>query len=831
MIKRIIFFLFLISTLGFLIFSIFQKLGEQSKVYQQPFNYFPPNPALFFEVEELSKTLHHFFETSMIWSKFEEVSQRSSYNATIKDISEIISDSSYNEIFDKGITNISFYNSENEISWIISKNIYSNERNKKINLDSNFLSSYFFKINHPFLVISNSKKLIESFNSNYSNSNKNLNFNDIKDKMKYSSKMSNISCFLDVEKFNYLLNTFLYKENSSNFFQKIASKKWIQFDIDYAPNDINIVGISNYDSLIALPVPLYYSFNDWIPKDVELVEKRTIKYFTDSNENNISIKSLKLNFSDEILDNNHELLVLEIPSPDLSSKGLDQFFLLDTLVYSSTGNNYQILDTAKLKPLFPKIIFKNKLGFLKDEYLIISTLAAKNELDIKISQKNLKDLKNSIFNSRENQEFDQSHSEFLYQSRSQLINGFEFSTYRADSIIFNFFESIGGVSWTLNNYDNRVHHGIKIKKYFPKKVDKKILWKTLIPKLIWGPYSLNNHRTGTRDILVQDVNNIIYLISAGGKIKWNKQIEDKIMGEVSQIDAYKNNKYQMIFNTSSKLHIIDILGKEIDGYPLDFSYSATNSVSILDYDNNKDYRFLIAGDDYKIHNYNVEGLGVSGWTYPKVKSKVDRPILYFAINGLDYIMTKEENGTIKLFNRRGVERYKVNNRIGLSSSGNLAIMKSFIIDSTAIVFQDSLNGISKLTFGAGVKKLFSEKNDSNNTLNHWEVYSNDDLKRINYCLKTKENLKIIDQTNEVFEFSFYYPYNILHDSKLGNYLIILNETTNEIQLIDSKYNINPNLFRASKMTCIDDINNDNSKELITIINNNILVCYQIPSIN
>ncbi len=107
------------STLGFLIFSIFQKLGEQSKVYQQPFNYFPPNPALFFEVEELSKTLHHFFETSMIWSKFEEVSQRSSYNATIKDISEIISDSSYNEIFDKGITNISFYNSENEISWII----------------------------------------------------------------------------------------------------------------------------------------------------------------------------------------------------------------------------------------------------------------------------------------------------------------------------------------------------------------------------------------------------------------------------------------------------------------------------------------------------------------------------------------------------------------------------------------------------------------------------------------------------------------------------------------------------------------------------------------
>ena len=102
-----------------------------------------------------------------------------------------------------------------------------------------------------------------------------------------------------------------------------------QFDIDYDPNHINIVGISNHDSLMSLPVPLYYSLNNWIPKDVELVEKRMINFLTDSNENNISIKSLKLNFSDEILENNHEILILEIPSFNFSSNGLDQFFLLD----------------------------------------------------------------------------------------------------------------------------------------------------------------------------------------------------------------------------------------------------------------------------------------------------------------------------------------------------------------------------------------------------------------------------------------------------------------------------------------------------------------------
>ena len=52
---------------------------------------------------------------------------------------------------------------------------------------------------------------------------------------------------------------------------------------------------------------------------------------------------------------------------------------------------------------------------------------------------------------------------------------------------------------------------------------------------------------------------------------------------------------------------------------LRFNYLATNSVSVLDYDKNKDYRFLIAGNDNKIHNYNVLGKGVSGWIYPMDK--------------------------------------------------------------------------------------------------------------------------------------------------------------------------------------------------------------------
>ena len=198
MFRRLSFFLFLSFVLSFLVFNIFQRLGEQSKVFQEPQNYFPEDPILFIEVKEFSKTLHHFFETSMIWSKFEEVSKNNQYDDLIKEINSLITDSNYNEIFSEGFTNISFYNQDSNVSWIIAKNF--SERQDKINdLDSNFVKSYFFDISYPFLIISNSKSLINEFKTNYTYSDEKVKPNDFSDKMIFSSEMSNISCFMNVD--------------------------------------------------------------------------------------------------------------------------------------------------------------------------------------------------------------------------------------------------------------------------------------------------------------------------------------------------------------------------------------------------------------------------------------------------------------------------------------------------------------------------------------------------------------------------------------------------------------------------------------------------------
>ena len=89
-----------------------------------------------------------------------------------------------------------------------------------------------------------------------------------------------------------------------------------------------------------------------------------------------------------------------------------------------------------------------------------------------------------------------------------------------------------------------------------------------------------------------------------------------------------------------------------------------------------------------------------------------RPLSHFAINGLDYIMAVQDNGIIKLYNRRGGERYNVNQKIALKKGAQFQIVKSYSIDSTALIFEDTLNSISKIIFSKGVESLFNDFNDS-----------------------------------------------------------------------------------------------------------------------
>ena len=100
--------------------------------------------------------------------------------------------------------------------------------------------------------------------------------------MIFSSDMSNISCFVNINKLQEFLNSSSLGFQKYDFINKLHTKNWIQFDINYSPNNIKIVGITDFDSLVSLSSPEYYAFKDWIPDDVDYIDKRILKIKTDS---------------------------------------------------------------------------------------------------------------------------------------------------------------------------------------------------------------------------------------------------------------------------------------------------------------------------------------------------------------------------------------------------------------------------------------------------------------------------------------------------------------------------------------------------------------------
>ena len=73
--------------------------------------------------------------------------------------------------------------------------------------------------------------------------------------MVYSSDMSNISCFVNINKLQEFLSSSSLDFKKYAFTNKLHTKNWIQFDINYSPNNIKIVGITDFDSLVSLSSP------------------------------------------------------------------------------------------------------------------------------------------------------------------------------------------------------------------------------------------------------------------------------------------------------------------------------------------------------------------------------------------------------------------------------------------------------------------------------------------------------------------------------------------------------------------------------------------------
>lgn len=174
---------------------------------------------------------------------------------------------------------------------------------------------------------------------------------------------------------------------------------------------------------------------------------------------------------------------------------------------------------------------------------------------------------------------------------------------------------------------------------------------------VFKPHLVINHYTNKKEVLTQDLSNKIYLISEDGTILWKKQLSGAIKSEIYQIDYYKNNKLQYLFNTDNYLHLIDRNGNYVENYPIKLPAKSSNELKVYDYDNDGNYRLFIACENKKVYLYSKEGQLVDGWMFKGAKDVVRTPIQHIVIGDRDYLLFADKLDSY-ILNRRGETRIK-----------------------------------------------------------------------------------------------------------------------------------------------------------------------------
>jgi len=230
-----------------------------------------------------------------------------------------------------------------------------------------------------------------------------------------------------------------------------------------------------------------------------------------------------------------------------------------------------------------------------------------------------------------------------------------------------------------------------------------------------APQWLKNHRTKGMDVLVQDVNNKLYLFSDKGNLYWKKQLPRQIQGSVQQIDLYKNKRLQMAFRTEDRFFVLDRNGKIVK--PFSIKIPATDPIqplAVFDYDQRRDYRFVLA-QGKSVRMYDNKGKRVSGFTFKKTKTPIINPPVHIRIDKKDYIAVQEESGKLNLLNRVGKSRVKTKESIPFSGTPVSSYLKTFTtsdnegnlvqIDTKGNVIKTPLGLVTDHTIATTTKSL------------------------------------------------------------------------------------------------------------------------------
>lgn len=602
--------------------------------------------------------------------------------------------------------------------------------------------------------------------------------------------------------------------NKLNLANYLLNSSWSAFDIKISQDEINGNGFVVNNNLNNISENYTESFFNITPS---AISNLSVVNFNSLNEIDINPQLIKKNNEecncDFLFDglNWIDKQIINI-STTLHNANFTAFKFTDINSFNVAIN--QLSDSVTNQHFIDSL---HVIKSFKSDINLGEVFGTKNELnhytfynDYVIFGSNIEDLKRLIYLLNNNQTFKKNEDLYDFYTANSSENSFYKKVQKG--FLFNANLAENGVSILESSVkdDNLVYTNFSYSKeisiggsyHTPK-------WELFFDNpIIKSIHFVKNHKINDIDILVEDTANTIYLLSTSGSIKWKRKISGSIIGNVSSIDIYKNGKYQMLFNTSSKLYIVDVLGRDVENFPVKLNL-ATNPVSCIDYDKNGDYRFLVSTSQ-GILNFNKEGKQIEGWKKPKTKSILYNPIRHLLANTKDYLFVNDSLGKVYLFSRQGDIRHSVSS--SFVSDYFPIDMGNTIEESRAIYWDRKLNQLKKHFFNNEISTIITLP-DSVIKFHYLDFYP--DKKEKNYVLETANEIYVYDKGGNTLEIIQISPeHKNLNITK--NYIAYINSITNDFVLLDKKGN---EILRSSNVSYFN-IDNSSSKTRILLLNNN-----------
>jgi hypothetical protein len=218
------------------------------------------------------------------------------------------------------------------------------------------------------------------------------------------------------------------------------------------------------------------------------------------------------------------------------------------------------------------------------------------------------------------------------------------------------FKSLENIALQFSSVDDKYFTSLLIEQATVPKAPESNVIKTKVHEfnkpLITKPFLVRDAPGAKIEIIVEDEANILHLLNEDFELRWSKSIFKPIVGELTQIDFYKNGKLQYLFITADSVYLVDRNGENVEEYP---KYIASNlsALAIVDYDGKKNYRFAITTLSGDLFITDQQGTPLEGWDPYHFSASIIGSVRHFRVGGTDAFAIVLTNGEMHLISRRG----------------------------------------------------------------------------------------------------------------------------------------------------------------------------------